>query len=156
DARYLLENGTRVAALDPDARRRLAEAFQADARFVQLMHRGRHAEAERVAREALESRRTILGEQHLDVAHSTNEVGVARQAGGDSPKAQAFFGRARPLFSGALGEEPPPPAIVPANLATVAQAQGKPAEARRLLTRAGAVLTPARGDDHPDVATLSN
>lgn len=75
DARLFLSHVDRVERLTSAQRRRLAEAAQLNARVKALGEDGKYEEALPLARQALEIRRELLGEDHPDTLMSLKNLG---------------------------------------------------------------------------------
>ena len=72
-----------------------------------LYERGQYAEAEPLYRQAMEIRRTALGERHPDYAASLNNLAVLYQAMGRHAEAEPLYQQAMEIRRTALGERHP-------------------------------------------------
>ena len=103
---------------------------------------------------ALELRQRLLGNDHLLVAGSEQNLGALASERGKFDEARAHHEAAMALFNARLGPDHPRVARALANLATVAERDGKVELAREHRAHALSILEPAYGPDHPYVAQL--
>src|SRR5205085_2477850 len=80
DARVALADVEKLARLDRDQLRKLTEADQLDRKVMALYRGGKFREAVEFARQALENRKHVLGEQNSDYAISLNNLALLYQA----------------------------------------------------------------------------
>jgi tetratricopeptide (TPR) repeat protein len=113
---------------------------------------GRFDEARAQAQRALDIRRDLFGDRHLQVAQSLNVLGLIARDEGDLPLADRLFSEALDIRRARLGSGHPDVAGALMNLASVKRATSDPAAARRLLEEALAIRKAAVGEIHPDYA----
>jgi tetratricopeptide (TPR) repeat protein len=117
----------------------------------------RYRKAEPLLRQALEIRRTALGEGHPDYASSLNNVAAVCYATGRHDEAEALFLGALEIRRTALGEWHPDYATSLNNLAALYDATGRHSQAEPLYSQALVILCAALGRSHPRYQrTLSN
>jgi CHAT domain-containing protein/tetratricopeptide (TPR) repeat protein len=97
-----------------------------------------HQEAERLNREALDIRRSTLGEDHPTVAQTLNNLAVHRHDVGDRRGAEGLLREALELRRRTLGEVHPRVGLTLVNLAGAVAAE-RPGEALSLLMEAAAI-----------------
>ena len=97
---------------------------------------GRHAEAEPLYQQAMEIRRTALGERHPDYATSLNNLAVLYDAMGRHAEAEPLYRQAMEIRRTALGERHPDYAASLNNLAVLYRRDG-PARRGRAALPAG-------------------
>ena len=68
---------------------------------------GHHAEAEPLHKQAMEIRRTALGERHPDYADSLNNLAELYRAMGRHAEAEPLYKQAMEIYRTALGERHP-------------------------------------------------
>src|SRR5262249_55917872 len=97
-----------------------------------LLHLGKHAEANEVFQKALAVWRRLLGENHRHVSLAYFNLGSNLDAWGKHSEAEAFHRKSRALRPRLLGEDHPETAWAALELATNLDAQGKSAEAESI------------------------
>ena len=154
-ARELLDRGAvRIA--------RLADRPQVQARLMDTIGRiyqslGLYADAARHLEHALEIRREVLGEEHLESAESLdNLAGLIVEARGDYALAASYIREALDLRRRRLGNEHEEVAESLNNLAHVLQIQGDLKTAESLLRQALAIKRKRLGEEHPAIANGLN
>ena len=115
---------------------------------------GRHADAEPLYKQAMEIRRTALGEGHPDYATSLNNLAELYRAMGRHAEAEPLYKQAMEIRRTALGEGHPAYATSLNNLAELYRAMGRHAEAEPLYRQAVCILRPALGASHPTYRTV--
>ncbi len=118
--------------------------------------RGDYSRATELAQRSLEIRLATLGERHIDVADSYNNLGMAAFASGDYEGSRIWHEKALALREEALGPTHGDVASSLNNLATTYHQRMRWNDADIYYRRAIDVLVKARGEDHPDVATVRN
>ena len=113
---------------------------------------GQLDKAERQLLEALERRRRIYGERHLEVARSLNSLGLLRRDQGDPAEAERLFTTALDMRLELLGEDHLAVAMSHQNLGALALRQEDLKAAEMSFTRALDIRRAVLGEDHPDVA----
>jgi tetratricopeptide (TPR) repeat protein len=122
-----------------------------------LNDQGEYAEASQLCQRALAIRQEVLGDQHLDVAHSLKGLGVVLKNQGKLAEAEALFRRALTIREQALGSEHPDVADSLNYLGRLLKNQGRQGDAEQLHRRALMVVENAIGSEHVEVAhCLSN
>jgi hypothetical protein len=117
---------------------------------------GNYAAAEPLYRQALEVRRTALGEAHPDFAQSLNNLAELYRATGNYAAAEPLYRQALEVWRAALGEAHPDFAQSLNNLAALDGVLGNYAAAEPLLRQALEVWRAALGEAHPHFATSLN
>jgi tetratricopeptide (TPR) repeat protein len=115
---------------------------------------GRLQEAETQLLAAMEIRRGLHGDEHLQVTKSLSSLGLLRLAQGRHREAETYFLQALDVRRDRLGSGHPEVAAAMMNLATAQRARGESDAAERLLREALAIRRARLGDDHPDVAMV--
>lgn len=115
-------------------------------------HQRQYAEAEPLARRALQIRETILGPEHYQVADSLDLLGAIVGQTGDHAQAESLLRRALTIHEKALGAQHINTARSANNLAATLLESKRAAEAESLARRALAIREAVRGPDHPDSA----
>ena len=100
-----------------------------------LHERGQYADAEPLCKQAMEIRRTALGEQHPDYAGSLNNLAVLYDAMGRHAEAEPLYKQAMEIRRTALGERHPDYATSLNNLAILPR--DGPSRRRRSALQAG-------------------
>ena len=114
-----------------------------------LRDRAQYAEAEPLYKQAMEIRRTALGERHPDYATSLNNLAVLYHAMGRHAEAEPLYKQAMEICRTALGERHPDYAASLNNLALLYDAMGRHAEAEPLYKQAMEIRRTALGERHP-------
>lgn len=102
---------------------------------------------------ALQTRQEILGEAHLDVAHTLNNIGYWWRSKGEYEKAREYYEKALALRQEMVGKIHPETAQSLNNLGTLLELMGRPDEAERYLEQALQIRRQVLGDMHPDTAS---
>ncbi|MBW4481706.1 MAG: tetratricopeptide repeat protein [Tildeniella torsiva UHER 1998/13D] len=105
---------------------------------------------------ALQSGHDRLGEAHLAVATSLNNLAGLYRSQGRYSEAEPLYQRALALMKQLLGEAHPSVAQSLSNLAGLYYSQGRYSEAEPLYQEALALIKQLLGKTHPDVATSLN
>jgi serine/threonine-protein kinase len=106
---------------------------------------------------ALDTRRTLLGEEHLDTATSMNDLAEALRESGDLKGAEPLYRRALEVRRKLQGNESPEIADSLNNLALLLQQQGRPEEADPMYREALAIRKRLLGPRSFEAAvTMSN
>jgi tetratricopeptide (TPR) repeat protein len=117
---------------------------------------GRYAEAEPLYRQALQLRRSLLGEEHPDVAESLNNLASLYSSQGRYAKAEPLWLQALELWRRPHREEHPDVAITLNNLAILYCDRGRYGEAETLLLQAVELWRRLHGEDHDNLAQSLN
>jgi tetratricopeptide (TPR) repeat protein len=152
NARLALAHVDRLAGMSAEERRRLAEAASLTRQVARLYGQGKAAEAIPLARQLVESRKALLGEQHPDYATDLNNLARLYQLIGDRRKALPLCHQARDIYKKALGEAHPLYALSLNNLAGLYQAMGDSGKALPLYRQALEIRKQTLGEQHPDYA----
>jgi tetratricopeptide (TPR) repeat protein len=107
-------------------------------------------------RKALEIKKKILGEDHLDVADTYNMMAIVLRSQGKLDDAMELYGKALEIKKKTLGEDHSDAAGVYNNMANVLQLQGKLDDAMGLYGKALAIYEKTLGEDHSSVAGAYN
>jgi CHAT domain-containing protein len=135
----------------------LEEAKRLSEKVVRLYQEGKYNDAIPLAKNALAIREKVLGNKHLDVAQSLNDLGALYWVTGYYKEAEILYQRSLIIRENLLGNEHPYVAQSLNNLATLYWAQGYYKYAESLLKRAIKIREKVQGKEHPDVAmTLNN
>ena len=121
-----------------------------------LHERGQYADAEPLYKQAMEIRRTALGERHPSYATSLNNLAVLYRAMVRHADAEPLYKQAMEIRRTALGERHPDYANSLNNLAVLYDAMGRHADAEPLYKEAMEIYRTALGERHPDIATSLN
>lgn len=122
-----------------------------------LIERGQYSDAEPLLMHALLIRRRLLGEDHLDIARTLNNLASLYRRQGKYDEAEPFYRQALTIREKLLGTEHPETARSLNNLAIFYQSQKEYKQAESLYQRTIAIYELHLGSDHPDVArTLNN
>ncbi|MDZ8024748.1 MAG: tetratricopeptide repeat protein [Nostoc sp. DedQUE11] len=104
----------------------------------------------------LEVTKKRLGEEHLDVAQSLNDLASLYYSQGRYSEAESLYIQALAFMRRLLGEEYPLVATSLNNLAELYRSQGRYSEAEPLHQKALTLRQRLWGEEHPDVATSLN
>ena len=113
---------------------------------------GLYDEAEEHLREALETRRSVLGSEHPDVATALNNLAILLQLRGEHAEAEPLFREALAIRTNLYGEAHPEIASLLNDFATLLQRQGKYAEAEPFFLQALDMRRSLFGEEHMQVA----
>jgi CHAT domain-containing protein/tetratricopeptide (TPR) repeat protein len=156
DARLALERLERLARLAPADRRRLAEATRLNAQAGQLWRQGKPREGIPLAQKALEIRKQLLGERHVDYAYALSKLALLYQAQGSYAQAEPLFRQSLAIQKQVRGERHPDYANCLNDLASLYQAQGKYADAEPLFRQSLEIFKQVLGERHPAYALSLN
>jgi len=156
DARREVEKLGQIAAMPEAAQAKLASAARLTADAEVDSEKGNYAQAQVLNEQALQIRRQLLGEEHLDTAESYNDLGAALKEQGKYAKAQSMLQMAGELYRRLLGEDHTRLAASYNELAANLNDQGNFAEAQLLLQKALAIRRRVLGEEHADTARLYN
>ena len=134
----------------------LAEAIRLNEQVMQLYQQGKFSEAIPLAEQALAIREHVLGENHLDVTTSINNLALLYQSQGRYVEAEPLFKQALKLRKRDLGENHPAVALSLSNLALLYQIQGRYTEAEFLLKQAVELYKRNLGENRPNLAVSIN
>jgi tetratricopeptide (TPR) repeat protein/CHAT domain-containing protein len=136
DARFALSHVRRLAKLTPDQRRQLQETELLRRQATELAREGKYTAALEPARQALETRKAILGEKAPQYADSLVTVASLYQGMKDYPKAEPLLRQALEIRKASPGENHPVYARSLERLAALYTATGDYARAEPLYRRA--------------------
>jgi CHAT domain-containing protein/Tfp pilus assembly protein PilF len=156
DARFEVERWQRLALLSAADQKLAGRAVRRRIEAGVLLGRGRFAEAERAAHEALTIFKKVLGEQHPETAAGYDKLAACLSAQGRHAQGQPLYEKALAIRKKVLGEQHPDTAYSYNNLAFCFHAQGKPAQALLLCQEALAIKKKVLGEQHPETATSYN
>ena len=122
--------------------------------YTMLFMAGRHAQATRIAEEALTYAIQVLGPDGVPVAQILNDLGHIYHLQGEEEKAAALHTRALEIRARALGLQDAAVLQSMTNLAAVYQAQGDYAHAQPFLKQSLALVERQLGPNNPWVAQL--
>lgn len=113
---------------------------------------GRYGEAEPLLRSALESRRRLLGREHLEVAETLERLGVLLDKKGDYAGAEALLQETLDLRQRLLGQEHPDVARVLNEQGNLQASKGELGSAESLHRKALEMRRKLLGEGHPDIS----
>jgi serine/threonine protein kinase/tetratricopeptide (TPR) repeat protein len=151
-AQPLLEESLRLSRTLPQSAPALAVSL---ARLAELQRdRGRAAEAEQLAREALALRQQVHGPEHPEVAEAMGLLASALQGRQRFDEAEQMY-RAAAALDAKLGISNQPSAVTRlAGLAVLLERTGRRDEAEKLHRQSLALARTAYGTEHPALATI--
>ena len=114
--------------------------------------RGRFAEAEPLLKESLAIYKSLVGQQHPDVAMSLNNLAELYRVQGRYAEAEPLLKQSLAIHKRVFGQEHPDVATSLNNLAALYFDQGRYAEAEPLLKQSLAMRKRILGQEHPLVA----
>ncbi len=117
---------------------------------------GQFDQAEPHLRSALDMRRRLLGDEHVDVAASLNNVAIVLHAKGEFAAAEPLYREALVQRRKLLGHEHTDVATSLNNLAALLYAMGDYAAAEPMYRQALGLRRRLLGNEHPDVAESLN
>ena len=123
---------------------------------VKLHEQGLYAEAVPMAEQVLKIREKILGQEHVDVAHALNNLGLLHNSLGNRERAEALYGRALQIFEKTLGPQHPNVAEIKNNLANLYLSRGEYPWSESLYKEAREIFHINYGSDHPRAAKMEN
>jgi CHAT domain-containing protein/Tfp pilus assembly protein PilF len=145
-----------AAGLPEEQRRDLARADSLTAEVGRLAWKGLYAEGAVLAEERLAIQRRILGDVHLEIALSLDDLATLLQYSGDLAGADPLFRESLAIRRELLGDRHPEVGAALNNLAMLLQSQGDLAGAEALLREAIDIITESFGEDDLVVAALTN
>jgi len=113
---------------------------------------GRHAEAEAQVQRSLELRRARFGDEHPEVAHSLNLLGLLDRDRGRFESAEQWLRQGLAMRRRLLGDDHPDVGFSLNNLGLLMQDAGRLDEARQLLFETLQLRRRLYGDEHADTA----
>jgi CHAT domain-containing protein/tetratricopeptide (TPR) repeat protein len=156
DAQAAVRRYRAMAALPEKDREDLRKSFALLLAGWKEQQAAKFAAAEKLFRDSLTLRRRVLGEEHPDTVHVSNELAVNLNTQGKYAEARLLLEKALAIRRQLLGEEHPDIATSCNNLAVNLQDQGKYAEAQRFVEKALAIDRKVFGEEHPNTATSWN
>ena len=156
DARLALAFAERAATLGPADRAKLGGALRNEQEAARLEEQGKYAEVERVALEALEIYRALIGPESAEVARVWHRIGRCRLAKNDARGAKQADELALAVFRKALPPGHPHIASSLNNLGGVQYALQDYASAKQRFEEALAIYRKALPPDHLDIAQSLN
>jgi CHAT domain-containing protein/Tfp pilus assembly protein PilF len=156
DARLALADTERLARLQPEQRRQLAEAGRLNRKTLQLNGQGQFGPAVAVAQKVLALYKQVLGEQHPQYATSLNNLAALYDSMGDYARAEPLYRQALAIRKKALGEQHPLYAHSLNNVAFLHHELGDHARAEPLYRQALAIYKQAWGEQHSEYALSLN
>ena len=122
-----------------------------------LFQMGRYSEAEPLAREVMEKRTVLQGQEHPRTLQSVNNLASVLSYKGDYEGAETLFRRTLEARERTLGQEHPDTLRSIGNLAIVLNAKGDYAGAETLFRRTLEARERTLGQEHPDtLSAVSN
>jgi CHAT domain-containing protein/tetratricopeptide (TPR) repeat protein len=156
DARMDLAGVDRLAALDPDERRRLREARRLDHESGGFVRKGEFREAIDCTQKAMEIYKQVLGEKNPDYAIAVGNLGYLYHEMGDRAQAKVHYLKALEIKRQVWGEAHPGYATALGNLAMLHSEMENHAQAQALLLKALEITKDTLGELHPEYATRLN
>jgi len=117
---------------------------------------GRYSEAEPLFLQALEIRKTELGDRHPSTATSLNNLAELYESQGRYSEAEPLLVQALEIRKAELGDRHPSTASSLNNLAELYRSQGRYSEAEPLYVQALEIYKAELGDRHPSTASSLN
>jgi serine/threonine protein kinase/tetratricopeptide (TPR) repeat protein len=117
---------------------------------------GLYGQAEPLTRTALDIRRDVLGDEHVDVAESLVHLGGLLRLRGDYGEAKPLFEMSLDILEEVHGPDHPDVAAPLHNLGNLLMYQGNYDEATPVLERALEIREKTHGSAHADVASTLN
>lgn len=155
-AREILDEGAQRIGEELEGEPEVRSAMMATMGVV-YYNLGLYPQAERLLEGALDDRRRLFGEAHVDVAASYDHLGSLLRAQGDYQASRERFEEALRLYRMLLGDTHPRVADTLNDLAVLEDAQGHYDEAEALFRESLAVRIETLGEDDLEVAeTLNN
>ena len=155
DARLAVAFAEKVAGLGQADRARLGGALRREQEAARLEEQGKFAEAERVALEALETYRALVGPESAEVARAWHRIGRCRSARHDVGGAKEANERALTIRRKVLPGTHPDLGRSLNNLGGVQSALQDYEKAKQSNEQALDIRRKALPPDHPDIATQS-
>ena len=121
-------------------------------KYDMLLQQRRYAEAQVVAKEALNLAEQTFGPDHPATARSLNNLAVVYQAQGKYAEAEPLYRQSLAMDEKILAKNHPQVVQTLNTLAAIYQTQGRYAEAETFYTQALEILEQSLGENHPDVA----
>ncbi len=121
-----------------------------------LQVRGQYDRALPYLQQALDNRRSVLGDQHPDTAISLHNLARLFQDQGQYDRALPYFQQALEINRNTLGDHHPNTATSLGSLGSLLQDQGKYDQALPYYQQALDIRRSVLGDQHPDTATSLN
>jgi CHAT domain-containing protein/tetratricopeptide (TPR) repeat protein len=156
DARQMLADLNRRAAMTPDQRQRLLWVRDQNQYAVSLSAKEQHQAAAAVMRGVLPAVRELMGEGHRDYATSLNNLAVQYQFMGDYRRAAPLFCQALEIRKNAVGENHPDYAGSLSSVGECYREMGEYHRAEPFSRRALEVRRQCLGEDHLDYAKSLN
>ena len=153
DARLALAFAETVAGLGQADRAKVGGALRREQEAARLEEQDKCAEAERVALEALETYRALVGPESAEVARAWHRIGRCRWARHDAGGAKEANERALTIRRKVLPPDHPDIARSLGNLGTVQHKLREYAAAKQSNQDALAIFRKSLPPDHPDIAT---
>ena len=147
---------TTIAQQHESAQGQLTKAKQRTQEAWELYKQRKYSEAIPLAREALRIRQQVLGQEHLSVATSLNNLAALYQAMGRYQHAEPLYKQALEMRRRLLGNQHPSVATSLNNLAVLYQAMGRYQQAEPLYHQALEINRRLLGNEHPSVANNLN
>ena len=123
-----------------------ADVFHAMGAY--LLERGQYALADPLLQKALELRRSLLGDEHEDIADSLDRAARSHELQGRYGEAEPLYQEALAMRKRLLGEEHPDVAQSLNNLAALYRDQGRYADAEPYLSEALRIWRQSLGNEH--------
>ncbi|NNF59640.1 MAG: serine/threonine protein kinase [Rhodothermaceae bacterium] len=117
---------------------------------------GRYAEAESLLRSALDTRRRLHGDAHVEVAETARALGIVLRRVNRPDAAAPLLREALATQQALLGPEHPEAAYTMRQLASLLRDRGAFEQAETLYRNALAIARATLGNDHADVADIRN
>ncbi|MBI4852958.1 MAG: tetratricopeptide repeat protein, partial [Acidobacteria bacterium] len=117
---------------------------------------GNHAKAEPFYVQALDIRRKVLGDNHLDTSVSLNGLGFLYYSKGDYTKAEPFYIQALDIRKKSLGDNHPDTATILNNLGLLYNDKGDYTKAEPFYIQALDIRKKSLGNNHPNTILSFN
>ncbi|RDW58657.1 hypothetical protein BP6252_13133 [Coleophoma cylindrospora] len=119
-------------------------------------HQGKYTDAEKMYREALELRETVLGKEHIETLASMANLAGVLSSQGKYSDAEKIYREALQLKKTVLGKDHPETLTSMNNLANILSKQGKYLDAEKLHREALQLREITIDKDHPSILTSMN
>ncbi len=150
DARLGWENVQLQINMTDEQRARLAEAYNLVQTVSQLYSQQKFPEALVAARQVVDIRREILGEDHTDLAKGLVDLAALLDLTGEAGEAESLRQQALDICRKVLGDQHPDYALFLTQLAYMSDKAGDNGTATKLYEQALAIYTATLGADHAE------
>jgi len=150
DLRLAITRNEQLAKLEPEARKRLAEADAKQKQSGALYRQNKSQEALPLCQGVYDTRVEILGKEHIDTASAANLLGLIQGALNNYPAAEKLLAEAAGTWRAAGGSQYPEVALALQNLGGMFEDQSKLEPARQSYEEALKIRVAAYGEKDED------